>query len=540
MIKNLTLLLLSLLFLQGVRAQKQGTTIYYLKNSGQVVPTKDSADYTLFIISPDKSANSNINTLKAYYNNGHLKLTATAAGNPSDIRSLVLSGPMNNYYPNGNPRNIINNQNGKQVGELDQYYPNGQLYDIEKHDKSDNMLLVECHDSTGNILAKGGNGNWVMYTDNYKNKVYEGPVKDSVQEGIWHIFVNDSAKYTILYHNGNVSYTTEPDNPNTPKDTLTYYFKNPAQPVSSKKSADYYRQIINHDRKVDKQLIPVKEFYIDGKPKLVAFISFVPKTILIFEGPSESFYPNGKLKYETSLNGLIPLRTQKSYYPNGQLYEVITGRDESDIFTNPTDPLLIECRDTTGKILAENGNGNWINFDENFKNIIEEGSVDSGLRVGKWKGEIPSIGSYECLYVKGKPTIGTGYDMNGIAHPFTNFLVKAEFPGGEEALSKFLKNEISYPNIDRRNNVQGVVLVNFIIDQKGNVTNIKVLGGPSGSLIAEAVRVIKLSSPWKPQLQCGLLVPAVFTIPINFHLGSNYNITPDTQNSLPTGSRFGY
>jgi protein TonB len=66
--------------------------------------------------------------------------------------------------------------------------------------------------------------------------------------------------------------------------------------------------------------------------------------------------------------------------------------------------------------------------------------------------------------------------------------------------------------------VQGKVIIQFVIDKDGKVTNIKVLRGPSQTLINEAIRVMKLCPAWNPGFQFGLPANLLFTLPISFNL----------------------
>lgn len=96
---------------------------------------------------------------------------------------------------------------------------------------------------------------------------------------------------------------------------------------------------------------------------------------------------------------------------------------------------------------------------------------------------------------------------------------RPQFPGGETALYQFLANNVKYPEDAMANNVQGTVWVQFIIDKKGNVTNVKVVRSVDPSLDKEAVRVVKSMPRWKPGKQRGKPVRVIFQVPIKFEIG---------------------
>ena len=96
--------------------------------------------------------------------------------------------------------------------------------------------------------------------------------------------------------------------------------------------------------------------------------------------------------------------------------------------------------------------------------------------------------------------------------------VMPEFKGGQEALFKYLGNNIKYPKEAKTNNLQGKVFVSFIIDKKGNITDVKVIMSVHTLLDQESTRVIKSMPKWKPGKQNGKKVNVQYTLPINFAL----------------------
>jgi periplasmic protein TonB len=93
-----------------------------------------------------------------------------------------------------------------------------------------------------------------------------------------------------------------------------------------------------------------------------------------------------------------------------------------------------------------------------------------------------------------------------------------EFPGGQEALQKYLASSVRYPVIAQENGIQGRVYVQFVIDQTGQVTNALVLRGVDPSLDREALRVVQAMPKWKPGKQRNRAVRVSYTVPINFVL----------------------
>ena len=96
--------------------------------------------------------------------------------------------------------------------------------------------------------------------------------------------------------------------------------------------------------------------------------------------------------------------------------------------------------------------------------------------------------------------------------------ILAEFPGGREALQRFLITETTYPQKARKKNIQGTVLVEFIVDKSGNVTQVKVIRSVHPLLDAEAVRVCEAMPQWKPAYKDGQPVKCYYNLPFNFSI----------------------
>ena len=93
-----------------------------------------------------------------------------------------------------------------------------------------------------------------------------------------------------------------------------------------------------------------------------------------------------------------------------------------------------------------------------------------------------------------------------------------EFPGGSEAFIKYLNNELHYPENCRRDSISGVVVVEFIIEKNGEVTNVKISHSTHPDLDAEAIRIIQNSPKWIPGNVMGKPIRVSYQIPIKFSL----------------------
>lgn len=95
----------------------------------------------------------------------------------------------------------------------------------------------------------------------------------------------------------------------------------------------------------------------------------------------------------------------------------------------------------------------------------------------------------------------------------------AEFPGGMQAMYKWLSDNIQYPRISRDNNSQGRTILRFVVNSDGSIQGIEVIKS-SGDMYLdkEAVRVVGEMPRWSPGKQAGKAVRCWFTLPVMFRL----------------------
>jgi TonB family protein len=102
---------------------------------------------------------------------------------------------------------------------------------------------------------------------------------------------------------------------------------------------------------------------------------------------------------------------------------------------------------------------------------------------------------------KGKSSIQSGTQENGSEKIKDDMAVNQEMPeysGGTDALSKFIMENVSYPESAKQNGIEGKVYVSFTVGKNGRIKNAVVEKGVCSELDAEALRVIKLMPEWKP------------------------------------------
>ncbi len=92
------------------------------------------------------------------------------------------------------------------------------------------------------------------------------------------------------------------------------------------------------------------------------------------------------------------------------------------------------------------------------------------------------------------------------------------FPGGPSALFEYLSKNIKYPVVAEENGVQGRVIVTFVVEKDGSITDVRVVKSVDPSLDKEAQRVVKSMPRWIPGKQNGSAVRVKYTVPVTFRL----------------------
>lgn len=122
------------------------------------------------------------------------------------------------------------------------------------------------------------------------------------------------------------------------------------------------------------------------------------------------------------------------------------------------------------------------------------------------------------LFENGKLIDGKCFDPMGNIIAHNDFEIMPKFPGGEEALNKYLTEHFVYPSEAIEKGIEGKVDVLFVINEQGKVVNVQSLNIINKLLNDEAERLIKLMPTWSPGIQDGMPVSVSFSLPISFYL----------------------
>jgi periplasmic protein TonB len=113
---------------------------------------------------------------------------------------------------------------------------------------------------------------------------------------------------------------------------------------------------------------------------------------------------------------------------------------------------------------------------------------------------------------------GTGTGVVAAPPPPQIFTYVAQMPQPSVNIDDYLSKNLHYPQSAIENNISGRVILKFVVNETGNVSDIQVVRGIGGGCDEEAVRVLKAMPPWKPGRNNGTAVKVYYTLPISFKL----------------------
>lgn len=91
-----------------------------------------------------------------------------------------------------------------------------------------------------------------------------------------------------------------------------------------------------------------------------------------------------------------------------------------------------------------------------------------------------------------------------------------EFIGGEKAMKTYFKENMQYPDLAKQEKIHGKVIVKFVVNENGSLTDVHVTRGIGGGCDEEALRLVKAMPLWAPAKQNGKVVKCYFTVPVEF------------------------
>lgn len=122
------------------------------------------------------------------------------------------------------------------------------------------------------------------------------------------------------------------------------------------------------------------------------------------------------------------------------------------------------------------------------------------------------------LFEDGTFIDGKVWNYDGVPTRHYDFMILPQFPGGVNKLMQYLVQNVRYPKQSQQNPAEGRVLVQFVVEKDGKISNVKVVKHMDTELDAEAKRVVKKMPKWTPGLEDGEKTRVMYVLPINFKL----------------------
>lgn len=101
---------------------------------------------------------------------------------------------------------------------------------------------------------------------------------------------------------------------------------------------------------------------------------------------------------------------------------------------------------------------------------------------------------------------------------YTKADINPSFPGGDNGLLRYIKENLQYPTRDREDNTQGKAYVRFVVEKNGSISNVKTLSAPSTTMAMEAERLVRNMPKWTPGIVFTRVARVQFTIAVPFTL----------------------
>lgn len=259
------------------------------------------------------------------------------------------------------------------------------------------------------------------------------------------------------------------------------YFDSEGKAVFNPKSATYYRTIEETE-----ETFIVRDYYLSGNVKMVASCSSVEPEV-IREGKCIQYFENGSVKEEGTYEEDEPEGIHRHYFEN--------GNPRKEILHEGDEQKHIQWWLEDGTPLLANGSGIVHEPHPHRTEAMLHLDIESSKVIASFSTELNS-----------PDTIYTCSD------------ILPQYTGGSNAMTRELQSYMSYPRSARRENIEGTVYIQFIIDTSGHATGCKTLRGIHPECDAVAMTAVCKLQRWIPGKHRGKPVLTRYVVPVRFRL----------------------
>lgn len=289
------------------------------------------------------------------------------------------------------------------------------------------------------------------------------------------------------------------------------YFDKDWHEQPEKENAAYVR--IYNDVNASLNVYEIRDQTIDGQ--LLSVTQSSSKEQVYRNGLTTWYNAAGKPIKAGYFENNQPAGRWMIFYNNGQRKMAYTYLDAVKDPLRTIPYQVDDSWDSTGNEEVANGNGVYLERNDSSSEVIASGIIKNGLRDGRWEGFSDGKKRYEEDYCEGVLVRGLRFDAE---HPvnYYELNVPPAFTGGEKALAKFLDKNLRYPTTAYDQRITGTVMVRFIVQEDGTLTDIGLSNGASRPLNEEAIRVVRSMPNWQAGTERGKRVPYDYTLPVDF------------------------
>ena len=182
----------------------------------------------------------------------------------------------------------------------------------------------------------------------------------------------------------------------------------------------------------------------------------------------------------------------------------------------------MDCYDINGNQICSGGNGQWIEYDRAFKNIVAQGRIVNGKREGEWheQAQWPDTINYVFVYKKDIINERFGVDKKGVKYPFTLFFVNADTKGGPTTFIQSVKNHLKLPPADKdKKALVDSLHISFIVEKDGTISHCDVLGIAPSEIREALISAMKECRTWTSTKLYGVPFRTQIVLPMAYEHG---------------------
>ncbi|MEK8179421.1 TonB family protein [Flavobacterium buctense] len=266
----------------------------------------------------------------------------------------------------------------------------------------------------------------------------------------------------------------------------------------------YYRII--EDENTNKEEYKFKTFYKSGKVYIEG--NTRSNKSILQNGFITTYFENGNRKEEYYSDKGSIAGNQTAWYENGNKKYVKDYFKEKNELISTVRILQFWDINNVQKVIDGNGY-----FEGEENHCYEKGKLQNGLRIGKWEGVDKRFKiKFEEDYENGKLIKGVSMDSVSNEQSYTSVRESAKPRKGYEHFYKYIGKKFRFTKKTERQS--GKIVLSFIVEKNGTISDIKVLKSAGEELDNEAIRLIESYPDWEPGKYRGRIVRVHYTIPI--------------------------